>query len=197
MRKGIVSAKVKLPVGRRVQARARGAKGSEEARARPKKIAAPKNSRVAPIVRDAAGRFIKGSSGNPLGKFVVAAEVRELARQYGPESVERLAYWMRSADPQSSIAAAKILLERGYGKAVQPIAAPNGGALVSINVGAEPVRTAEELQAIYSALMRDPTLDVSALQIDLEPAKPIEHQGEESIIDARVVATEATEEEPR
>jgi hypothetical protein len=130
-----------------------------------KKVSAPKKDAVA--TRDTSGRFIKGVSGNPGGPWKVAAtlEIREAARTYGPESIERLAFWMRSADPQSSIMAAKILLERGYGKAIQPLTGtPNGAPLVSLTIGAAPVASAEEAARVYAELCRDPSLDVSGLK---------------------------------
>jgi hypothetical protein len=54
------------------------------------------------------------------------AEVKELAREYGPEAVERLAYLMRHAKAeQAQVAAAKELLDRGYGKAGQQMEVNN------------------------------------------------------------------------
>jgi len=135
----------------------------EERESRPKKVSAPKKGAVS--TRDASGRFIKGVSGNPGGpwKATASLEIREAARTYGPESIERLAFWMRSADPQASIMAAKILLERGYGKAVQPISNPGGAPLINLNFGA-PIATAEEAARVYAELCRDPSLDISALK---------------------------------
>jgi hypothetical protein len=140
-------------------------------------------------VRDASGKFVKGSSGNPGGHHLVTHEIRELARQHGPAAIERLVHWMRSADPQASIMAAKILLDRGFGKPAQPITGPNGGALVNVNIGSEPVRTPEELQALYSAMMRDPDLDVSNVRIELQPARQaIEHRAKASVVEPEIAA---------
>jgi hypothetical protein len=152
------------------------AKQGRSARAAAKKN--PDVKKSAPLLgRDASGKFIKGFSGNPQGQPVIQKEIRELARTHGPEAIARLVFWMRSADSQSSIAAAKILLDRGFGKSVQPLSSPNGGALVNITVGSEPIRTPEQLQALYSAAMRDPDLDVSNVRIELQPARQaIEHR---------------------
>jgi hypothetical protein len=49
------------------------------------------------------------------------AEMKALARQYATEAVERLVYWMRSDHGLASVAACKELLDRGHGKAPQPI----------------------------------------------------------------------------
>jgi hypothetical protein len=154
MRKHHKKVKCKVPANRQKQ--------EKTAQAQPaKKI--PREREPAPTVpRDQSGRFL--SSGNPNGRPTAAVEVRDLARQHGPEAIERLVMWMRSADPQSSIMAAKILLERGFGKAIQPLTGtPNGAPLVNINMGA-PITTPEEAARVYAALCSDPSLDVSGLK---------------------------------
>lgn len=52
----------------------------------------------------------------------ITADVKELARMYGADAVQVLAEIMRGPDqpPQARVAAAKELLDRGYGKAMQP-----------------------------------------------------------------------------
>ena len=64
-------------------------------------------------------KYKKGQSGNPGGRPKENTELKELARTYTTEAVERLAFWMRSEEPRASVAAAEKLLERGYGKAAQ------------------------------------------------------------------------------
>lgn len=63
----------------------------------------------------------KGKSGNPGGRPKEVAEVSALARQYGPEAVERLAAIMRSDDLKAARGAADSLLDRGYGRPVQSV----------------------------------------------------------------------------
>jgi len=66
-------------------------------------------------------KFVKGKSGNPSGRPKENAEVKELARQFTNEAIERLAYWMRSDNAKASVAASTTLIERGHGKAQQSI----------------------------------------------------------------------------
>ena len=65
--------------------------------------------------------FEKGVSGNPGGRPRGMTEVTELARTFSTEAIERLAYWMRSDNPKASVPAAQALLDRGWGKASQPV----------------------------------------------------------------------------
>lgn len=60
------------------------------------------------------------------------AEIRELAREHGPAAIQALAQLLMSADSDTArIAAAKELLDRGYGKATatQEISGPGGTPL--------------------------------------------------------------------
>ena len=61
------------------------------------------------------------------------AEIKEIARQYAPEAVGILANLMRKAQSeQARVAAAKEILDRGYGKATQPIAGDKDAAPVQL-----------------------------------------------------------------
>ena len=60
--------------------------------------------------------FEKGKSGNPGGRPKENKEVKELARKYSKEAIERLVFWMRSNEPRISLQASQALLDRGYGK---------------------------------------------------------------------------------
>ena|SRR6516225_8064534 len=65
--------------------------------------------------------FQKGQSGNPGGRPKENAEVRDLARQYTVEAIDRLVFWMRSKEARASIVAAVALLDRGWGKPPQQV----------------------------------------------------------------------------
>jgi hypothetical protein len=65
--------------------------------------------------------FPKGSSGNPKGRPKEHEDVKAAAREYTVESIERLAFWMRSDDPRASVMASDKLLDRGWGKPSQDV----------------------------------------------------------------------------
>ena len=68
-------------------------------------------------------RFQPGQSGNPLGRPKAVLEVVELARTYTPAAIARLGAIVDDdkAPPAAQVAASIALLERGWGKPVQPI----------------------------------------------------------------------------
>ena len=65
--------------------------------------------------------FKGGQSGNPGGRLAPSKQLREDARKFTTESLDRLVEWMRSDVPNASISAALAILERGHGKPVQSI----------------------------------------------------------------------------
>ena len=67
--------------------------------------------------------FQKGQSGNPGGRPKAVQEVRELARAHCADAIAELARLAVKAKSEAArIAAIRELLDRGYGKATQPIA---------------------------------------------------------------------------
>lgn len=65
--------------------------------------------------------FVKGKSGNPKGRPKVDFEVRDAARLYGKEAIEKLVELMRGEDVRVAQAAARDLLDRGFGKPAQSV----------------------------------------------------------------------------
>ena len=76
-------------------------------------------------MRDEKGRFIKGISGNPSGKPPVAAEVKEMFRNATIPAVQLLIDTINDieAKQETRIRCAEIVLDRMFGKAVQPLEA--------------------------------------------------------------------------
>lgn len=91
--------------------------------------------------RTNGGRFQKGQSGNPGGRPKANEEFREACREHTSEALSTLLNWMRGDDPKAAIAAANSILDRGWGKATQPISGEDGAALVqpviNITIGDE------------------------------------------------------------
>jgi hypothetical protein len=144
-------------------------------REKPKKLPRRPSAEQAP--RD-HGKFVKGFSGNPTGARVIPAEIRELAREYGPAAILRLAALMGSADETIVIAACRELLNRGYGRPESTVNLPNGGALINFNMfagGTGPIKvtSAEEAEAAYRAIAGDPKFDYSRIEWAAPPPETI------------------------
>lgn len=74
--------------------------------------------------------FQPGKTGNPGGRPKLPEDVkhvRELARQYTPQAVQALVDTLKDGGWSAKVAAANVLLDRGWGKAEQPIVGDEGG----------------------------------------------------------------------
>lgn len=65
--------------------------------------------------------FAKGKSGNPNGRPKEDPELKALCRAKTEVAVHKLIWWMESDNPKASVAAAKEILDRGWGRASQDI----------------------------------------------------------------------------
>jgi len=65
----------------------------------------------------------KGQSGNPKGRKVEIREIKELAKLHTAASIKALVQGLKDENGRTRIAAAEVLLDRGWGKATQHIEA--------------------------------------------------------------------------
>ncbi len=95
------------------------------------------------------GRFVPGASGNPGGRPKLPAEMREIFQSRGLEAAEILVKHLRASDPRVSVAAAREILDRAYGKPVQSINVDKEERIKLIAVVPEKSATTEDwLRAI-------------------------------------------------
>lgn len=74
--------------------------------------------------------FVKGQSGNPSGRAPIPVAVRDAARAHTDLAINTLAEICAVADKDSArVSAAVALLDRGWGKPIQAISGPDGGAI--------------------------------------------------------------------
>ncbi len=101
-------------------------------------------------MRNEQGKFVKGTSGNPLGRPRVILTVRDIAREHTEEAIETLAAIMRDevAPAAARISACTELLNRGHGRPVDQRAMLMIGAQLSTDKTAREMSTAELIERI-------------------------------------------------
>jgi len=81
--------------------------------------------------------FQPGNCANPGGRPKLPEDVkhvRELARQYTEAAIATLASVMEDGSSSARVAAAQAMIDRGWGKAEQPITGVEGGAPIAQRV---------------------------------------------------------------
>jgi hypothetical protein len=68
------------------------------------------------------GRWLSGSSPNPGGRPKIIEEIKTLAREYTETAIDTLVHIAENGKQESArVAAASALLDRGWGKPMQPV----------------------------------------------------------------------------
>jgi hypothetical protein len=80
-------------------------------------------------------RFVKGKSGNPSGRPKTIGAMQDLARQHTAAAFTALVEALK--DKSSRVAAATVLLDRGWGKATTILESGPGGLTINVNTGVE------------------------------------------------------------
>lgn len=76
--------------------------------------------------------FQKGQSGNPAGRKAEIGPLKELAREHTAAAVETLVKALKAKGERTRVAAAEVLLDRGWGKATQHHEVDAGDELASV-----------------------------------------------------------------
>jgi hypothetical protein len=90
-----------------------------------------------------------GRSGNPGGRSKTQVDIQTLAQQHGPAAIATLAQALKSRNERVRVAAAAILLDRGYGKAPQSLSVETQTPLGLLHLAAA-TAFSRELQAELS-----------------------------------------------
>jgi hypothetical protein len=115
-----------------------------------------------------------GQSGNPGGR--VKADVIALARALTKDAVNTLASIMKNEDepPTARISAANSILDRGWGKAVQTIATPDGDSPLTLHLIAAKLISEQDLAAEQTPAPRTINHEPNGKAFDLNAPPPLE-----------------------
>jgi hypothetical protein len=102
--------------------------------------------------------FVKGTSGNPLGRPRIILTVRDIAREHTEEAIETLAAIMRdeAAPAAARISACTELLNRGHGRPVDQRAMLMIGAQLNSDRSVREWSTKEIIDRLADFVTRSP-----------------------------------------
>jgi hypothetical protein len=102
------------------------------------------------MARGPNGTFVAGTEwdGNAGGRPKAVHDVQELARVYTPEAIQALVKAL--AMPRERVAAASVLLDRGYGKPLQPT--HNTTEILHVIAAMSPAERIERAQAAIARI---------------------------------------------
>jgi hypothetical protein len=105
-------------------------------------------------MRNEQGKFIKGTSGNPLGRPRVILTVRDVAREHTEDAIKTLAAIMRdeAAPAAARISACTELLNRGHGRPVDQRAMLMIGAQLGTHRSVKDMSTQEIIEQLVQRL---------------------------------------------
>ena len=101
------------------------------------------------VVRDTSGRFL--SSGNPGGRPKNGLDLPAMCRNMTPEVVRKLAELVQDEDHRVALAACREILDRGFGRPVQPVQDDTEGTSLSMLHLIAARAVAERLQSEWEA----------------------------------------------
>lgn len=67
-------------------------------------------------MRNKLGQWVPGTSGNPNGRSAESYSVSDMAKPFTEEALEKVVRILREGRPREQLEAAKILLEKAWGK---------------------------------------------------------------------------------